>query len=237
MGSDVLQDRLDLVHHVWRLILRGELYRAPISKTIQRVLDVGTGTGIWAMEFADEFPGATIIANDLSPIQPTWVPPNLQFEIDDVEDIWSHTRSFDYIHVRNMGASIADWQKLCSQSLQNLTAGGWIEIQEHGIEMHSEDGEVPPNTKEWLEKMEGAARTFGKEMNVAKTVKGYVDAAGFEEVHADQYKVTNHGTLLNIEAVLTAIDSTCRLGKRRKNEGDWSISTGGTCQSHAIEPC
>ena len=113
-----LYDRLDLVHHIWRLTLRGELYRAAIPKNIQRVLDVGTGTGIWAIEFADEFPGATVRANDLSPIQPSWVPPNLSFEIDDAEDTWSYSQPFDFVHVRNMAAGISNWPKLCTQAFQ-----------------------------------------------------------------------------------------------------------------------
>jgi trans-aconitate methyltransferase len=142
------------------------------------------------MEFADEFPSATIIANDLSPIQPTWVPPNLQFEIDDVEDVWPHTQPFDYIHIRNMGASIADWEKLLMRAYRHLAPGGWIEIQEHAIEMHSEDGHVPENTREWLEKMEAAALTFGKEMNIAKRIKDFVVGAGFEDVQEDKYKVS-----------------------------------------------
>ena len=40
------QDRLDLLHHFFLLILDGNLHLAPISKDVQRVLDVGTGTGI-----------------------------------------------------------------------------------------------------------------------------------------------------------------------------------------------
>jgi hypothetical protein len=45
------QDRLDLIHHVFRLVLGGDLLRAPIPPTVQRVLDMGTGTGIWAIDF------------------------------------------------------------------------------------------------------------------------------------------------------------------------------------------
>lgn len=35
------------------MLLGGELYVAPIGKDVQRVLDLGTGTGIWAIEFAE----------------------------------------------------------------------------------------------------------------------------------------------------------------------------------------
>ena len=36
------------------LILDNKLYLAPIEKNIQKALDIGTGTGIWAIDFADE---------------------------------------------------------------------------------------------------------------------------------------------------------------------------------------
>jgi ubiquinone/menaquinone biosynthesis C-methylase UbiE len=39
-------------HHVFNLALDGKLVFAPI-KNPQRVLDAGTGTGIWAIDFAE----------------------------------------------------------------------------------------------------------------------------------------------------------------------------------------
>lgn len=33
------------------------------------VIDIGTGTGIWAIDFADEHPESEVIGTDLSPIQ------------------------------------------------------------------------------------------------------------------------------------------------------------------------
>lgn len=47
------QDRMDLVHHLYCLTLKGNLHRAPIPRDTQRVLDLGTGTGIWAVDFAE----------------------------------------------------------------------------------------------------------------------------------------------------------------------------------------
>lgn len=67
------QDRLDLVsgvsggpywscavaltaalqsHHIYSMLLKGELHRAPIQNP-KKVLDLGTGTGIWAIDFAE----------------------------------------------------------------------------------------------------------------------------------------------------------------------------------------
>jgi ribosomal protein L11 methylase PrmA len=36
---------------MWLLTLDGKLSLAPIGKNVNRVLDVGTGTGIWAIDF------------------------------------------------------------------------------------------------------------------------------------------------------------------------------------------
>ena len=41
----------DLQHHLYNLTLDGKLFLAPIKKDAQSVLDVGTGTGLWAIEF------------------------------------------------------------------------------------------------------------------------------------------------------------------------------------------
>jgi methylase of polypeptide subunit release factors len=44
---------MDLVHHIYSLLLDGKLYLAPVGKSLQRILDLGTGTGIWAMDAAE----------------------------------------------------------------------------------------------------------------------------------------------------------------------------------------
>lgn len=59
-------------HHVYTLVLHGDLYKAPIGDNPGSILDIGTGTGIWAIDMAEKFPNARILGNDLSPIQPAW---------------------------------------------------------------------------------------------------------------------------------------------------------------------
>lgn len=68
-NDETEQDRQDLLHHVRNLVLGGALSCAPFTANPQRVLDVGTGTGIWAIDFADQYPSAEVIGTDLSPIQ------------------------------------------------------------------------------------------------------------------------------------------------------------------------
>jgi ubiquinone/menaquinone biosynthesis C-methylase UbiE len=63
-------DRMDFEHHIFKLLLDGRLHLNPLEHP-QRILDLGTGTGIWAIEMADQYPSASIIGTDLSPVQPS----------------------------------------------------------------------------------------------------------------------------------------------------------------------
>lgn len=61
-------------------MLDGKLHLAPLENP-QRILDVGTGTGVWAIDIADTFPAAEVIGVDIAPIQPNYVVRNVRFEI------------------------------------------------------------------------------------------------------------------------------------------------------------
>lgn len=80
------------------------------------MLDLGTGTGSWALDFGDVHPTASVLGTDLSPIQPRSVPPNVKFEVDDVCDEWVYAVPFDFIHIRGLYGSVGDWDQLYAQA-------------------------------------------------------------------------------------------------------------------------
>ena len=43
-------ERLDICHEMFKRRLNGKLHLAPIGPSPQRVLDIGCGSGIWAIE-------------------------------------------------------------------------------------------------------------------------------------------------------------------------------------------
>jgi methylase of polypeptide subunit release factors len=43
-------DRIDMSHAKYVILLEKRLFLAPITPSPQRILDLGTGTGIWAIE-------------------------------------------------------------------------------------------------------------------------------------------------------------------------------------------
>jgi tRNA G46 methylase TrmB len=62
--------RLDRQHKQFVATLHDSLYRVPLKKEdMKEVLDLGTGTGIWATDFAENFPEARVVGVDISAIQ------------------------------------------------------------------------------------------------------------------------------------------------------------------------
>lgn len=163
----------------------GKLYLSPLPpKTAHRVLDIGAGTGSWAIDMADAHESADIIGIDLSPSMPTLIPPNVKFEITDVEDDWTFKAPFTYIHSRYMAASIKDWPRLMSKSLNNLQPGGWAEFVDFDIDYYSQDGSLTEKhaLRRWITTAHSAVSMAGREMNPGKHLEQWMKDAGFVNV-------------------------------------------------------
>ncbi|KAK2762057.1 hypothetical protein FQN54_001064 [Arachnomyces sp. PD_36] len=183
--------RLDIVHAMTMFIMENKLFLAPIGKNPQRVLDLCTGTGIWAIEFADEFPSAEVIGNDLSPIQPSLVPPNLKFIVDDVESPWGYEdKPFDYVHARFLVGGIKDMPRLVQQSYNCVKPGGWVEFQDWDSKMHSADGSLDGTMlNEYFEQIIPAFKKAGYDIRHGRNLEEWVKATGFENIQVKKYLV------------------------------------------------
>lgn len=161
LPNDALeQDRLDMQFWGIHEILEKYIF-APIGDTPQAILDVGTGTGLWAMDVGDLYPSAQIIGTDLSPIQPAWVPPNVQFELHDCTQYpWDFRRKFDLIHTQLINAfAVKNWRQFYTEAYDNLTPGGWIESHEFDLMVQSDDDSIPKPSAviKWLEDWDSGA--------------------------------------------------------------------------------
>ncbi|XP_044716440.1 methyltransferase domain-containing protein [Hirsutella rhossiliensis] len=191
-NDEVENERLDLQHHLCTLTLGGKLFACPAGKEkpLQRVLDAGTGTGIWAMDFADEHPGSDVTGVDLSPIQPSFVPPNVSFYIDDLEDDWTFSYKFDFIYARMLTASISDWPKFLQQGYENLNPGGWIELLDVHLQLKSDDGTIPKDcaVAKWGDYMLEAAAKLNRPLDSMTFYKQQLLDVGFTNVTQSLYK-------------------------------------------------
>ncbi|KAL3956729.1 hypothetical protein ACCO45_009575 [Purpureocillium lilacinum] len=191
-NDDVENERLDLQHHLCTLTLGGKLFICPAGtdKPLGRVLDAGTGTGIWAIDFADEHPETHVTGVDLSPIQPSFVPPNVTFYIDDLEDTWTFHDKFDFIYSRMLTASISDWPKFLQQSYDNLNPGGWIELLDVHLQLQSDDKTIPTDCAmaQWGDLMLEAAAKLNRPLDSMTFYRQQLADIGFTNVTEHVFK-------------------------------------------------
>jgi len=177
-------------HHLLTMLFGGRLHLAPLENP-RKILDLGTGTGIWAIDMADMHPGATVIGTDLSPNQPQWVPENVHFEIDDIEGDWMFSEnSFDYIHDRMLIGSVSDWKTMFKKAYKHCKPGGYFEVQELDPRFRSDDDTLPPDStsKYWGDLICEAAGAYNRYTPKCREYKAWVEEAGFVDVTETIFK-------------------------------------------------
>lgn len=190
--DELEQDRNDLQHCKFSLILNGKLHLAPIVETPSKILDLGTGSGIWAIDMADKYPSAQVLGIDIAAVQPSWVPPNCQFEIEDVENDWLYASdSFDFIHAREFLLAIRDWDRLIEQSFRCLKPGSYIELSSTWPCVRSDDKTLPEDSA-YVEITKIFARVgdaLGAPADAPLSWMQRLEKAGFEDVQQQVFKV------------------------------------------------
>ncbi|KAK2480280.1 hypothetical protein H9L39_09654 [Fusarium oxysporum f. sp. albedinis] len=187
-------ETLDMNHHCLTLGLGGKLYLAPIDKDkITKAIDIGTGTGIWALDFADEHPNVEVIGTDISPIQPAWVSPNLKFEIEDCTQEWTFApNSADYVHLRWLAGSIPDWYQFFREAYKTCKPGGWVESFEPSAIITSDNDTVKETSAlgQWGKLFIEGAKKFGMSFSVyeEELQRKAMEAAGFIDIQQYKYK-------------------------------------------------
>ncbi|KAL8404367.1 hypothetical protein RB594_009279 [Gaeumannomyces avenae] len=185
-------ERLDLQHHVMTLTIQGKLCLCPKNEGAHSVLDLGTGTGIWAMEYADAHPEAEVIGVDLSPVQPLFVPPNCSFEIDDLEKEWTWTKKFDFVFSRMMTGSFADNRSIVEKAFNQLEPGGYFEAQDMVVPLGCDDGTLSEDAplSRWLKVMMESMVVMGRPLlsSSEQQWKDLMEDVGFEDVRHTVYR-------------------------------------------------
>lgn len=141
-------NRLDFQHYMLRYALHGN-FAAPVRSPAS-MLDVGSGTGRWAMEMAAYFPDTNVVATDIvtpadeatatpgfglekRPENYTFVPGNVLNGLSFADG------SFDFVHMRLLIFALpeAAWPKVIRELVRVTRPGGWIELVETGPQQNA----------------------------------------------------------------------------------------------------
>jgi SAM-dependent methyltransferase len=173
-------NRLDFQHFMLRSFLRGN-YLAPITQP-RDILDVGSGTGRWGVQMAQQFPRANVFGLDIEspPGGAEQLPDNYTFVQGDVlKGLPFADASFDFVQQRLLMGAIpgAAWPGVVRDLVRVTRPGGWVELVEAAP--------VPANTPAlgqlhaW---MRGATQMRGLDITISSRIGDLLREAGVRRV-------------------------------------------------------
>ncbi|OJJ45620.1 hypothetical protein ASPZODRAFT_133477 [Penicilliopsis zonata CBS 506.65] len=180
------QDRLDIFHKLFTVarVSDGLIYAPHPSNG--RVLDLGCGTGIWAIDVANKYPEAFVVGVDLAPIQPPNHPKNCDFYAPfDFESPWAMgEESWDLIHMQMGSGSVASWPNLYRRIFAHLRPGAWFEQVEIDFEPRCDDRSLDGLAlRQWYQCLKQATEETMRPMShSSRETLRHLEEAGFTEI-------------------------------------------------------
>ncbi|EEU38673.1 uncharacterized protein NECHADRAFT_45720 [Fusarium vanettenii 77-13-4] len=186
-------EAMDINHHCQTIRLDGKVFLAPLSNDIKASIPFVLDNSSQCSDFADQFPGCEVIGTDISPIQPSWTPPNLQFQIDDCTKEWTFPEaSLDYVHVRFLTGCIADWEALIKAAYRCLKPDSYIQSMEPSAYIQSDDNTIEPDSAmgQWGKIFVEGGNKMGRPFTVVEDElqNKALEKAGFVDIQEKKHK-------------------------------------------------
>ncbi|KAH8195872.1 hypothetical protein TruAng_009948 [Truncatella angustata] len=194
-------DRLDIFHKFYTVARKedafGGLHEAVISTNNPRVLDLGCGTGIWAIDMADRYRYGKFIGLDLNFTQPESIPATLEFKRQDIEESnWElEENSFDLVHLQMLAGSIQNWPALYQNAFRHLKPGvGQIEHVEMDFQPLSGDNSLPADSRlrMWYNELRAAYEQARRPIALEPSPEVWLKQAGFVDIKRNIKEIPFH---------------------------------------------
>ena len=180
------QDRLDLFHELFAVVQRAHhLPCAPRPTGKPRFLNLGCGTGIWAIDLATAYPEAYVLGVDVVATQPLEHPPNCEFNTPfDFEKDWTRGEPWDLIHLQMGCGSVSNRPSVYHKAFAHLHPGGWFEQLEIDFAPRCDNGSLDGTALAyWYEHLKKATEQLGHPITCnSHEIVAELQKAGFAEV-------------------------------------------------------
>lgn len=192
-NDDLEQLRMALLHQVFLHVLNHELTTVHLEDP-KHVLDIGTGTGEWAIRMAELHPKCEIVGTDISAIAETkGVPMNVFFEIEDAEEWERLPDLYDLVHFRGMEGAFEDWRLMYENVFYSLKPGGYIEVQDldtvNGLDRFMSTFGPDSIVYSLHRDLAIASEKSGRRLGVANMDPQYFTDAGYVDVKVTRYEI------------------------------------------------
>ncbi|KAJ5290834.1 hypothetical protein N7478_000085 [Penicillium angulare] len=157
--------RLGSQHLAWQRHLNHLLDPNIPIKDGMEIADIGAGTGIWAIEVANQLPSSQVTAFDVADTHfpsPEYWPSNAKFDLLDLlRDVSSELLGkFDVVHLRMWAFVVRndDPNPLIQHAAKLLRPGGYIQWEDARFENSVVKGEPAVQFRQMMRQMSNAAR-------------------------------------------------------------------------------
>ncbi|KAF9556101.1 S-adenosyl-L-methionine-dependent methyltransferase [Agrocybe pediades] len=183
-------ERLDDLHRGFTTYLGGLLPSKLGLIEVRKVLELGSGSGAWAIQAALEFPSAEVIAVDINPLPNRPLPSNLTFKKANVtEALPFENETFDIVHARLIMMHLPRGHEVFRRCFDLIKPGGWLVVEEPDDGAMADGGKaLGPGMTEfvgtWMRTMRSreADPTFGKGMEALVRESGQFDEINIKKV-------------------------------------------------------
>ena len=112
----------------------------------------------------------------------------LPFEVDDVEDEWTYTNKFDYVHGRLLFSCFIDSASVINKAFVALNLGGYLELQD-SLPLTCLDGSWNGKAiQRWIDLVLEGARNLGMDWAKVGRYKQWMEDAGFVDIQEESFE-------------------------------------------------
>ncbi|KAJ7028972.1 S-adenosyl-L-methionine-dependent methyltransferase [Mycena alexandri] len=195
-GAAEEMERLEKQHLAFTEYFGGRLGPAPLIKLQpHRIMELGCGSGTWAIQAANEFPVSQVIAVDQSPPPDQILPANMNFQQADItKKLNFEPESFDAVHCRLVllylikATKVANVRNILQQISRLLKPGGLLLIEDAELGSWYESG--GPATRRFMFKVKEVWTERGADFEFGKNIRDMIASLGdFPDIHVRQIHI------------------------------------------------
>ncbi|KAJ7224545.1 S-adenosyl-L-methionine-dependent methyltransferase [Mycena pura] len=187
--------RLDEIHAAISRYFGGQLCLAPMAATSpSKILDLGCGSGAWAIQAATQFPEAEVHALDISPLPDRILPSNIHFHLADLsQELNFEPETFDIVHSRFVMCHVLNGKEVIERVARLVRPGGLLLMEDMDISNLVTTG--GPAVAQVVSILMQLMRARGGDGEIGRKLEAIISSLRFfEDVHVTRITAPFSGT-------------------------------------------
>jgi len=151
----------------------------------RKILDLGAGSGAWAIRAAKQYPEADVLAADMNPLPARPLPGNLRYQqVNLLEPFPFPAGSFDVVHIRLVLCHLPDGLSALGHIIDLVAPGGWLLVDEIDWSANFEGLDNAPGIKGGLSALVKGMEAVKGSPHFGKTLQPYLESSSqLSEAH------------------------------------------------------